>query len=78
MRVLQKKISKNRRKLKKMVLEKKLSRKECDEALQAILAHIKKTNNRSQVTKMVHYYKELWEERDHATTKNIRTKSNRP
>lgn len=78
MRVLQKKISKNRRKLKKMVLEKKLSREECDEALQAILAHIKKTNNRSQVTKMVHYYKELWEERDHATTKNIRTKSNRP
>ena len=75
MRVLQKKMSKNRRKLKKMVLIKKLSREECDETLQAILAHIKKANNRSQIYKMVRYYKELWEERNHVTTKNTRTKS---
>lgn len=72
MRVLPKKISKNRRKLKKMVLVKKLSRKECDETLQAILAHIKKSNNRSQIHKMVTYYKDLWKEREYAKTKNIK------
>lgn len=78
MRVLREKIAKNRRKLKKMILIKKLSKEECDEALKAILAHIKKTNNRSQVTKMIHYYKELWEERNHVKTKNTRRKSSRP
>ena len=75
MKVLPKKMASNRRKLRKMVLIKRLSKEECDKTLEAILAHIKKANNRSQVTKMVNYYKKLWEERENVTTKITRTKS---
>ena len=63
MRVLSDNISKNHKKLKKLVIIKGVNKSECDKVLQAILAHMKKSNNRSQVNKMIKYYKDLWKEK---------------
>ena len=67
MRVLSDNISKNRKKLKKLVIIKGVNKSECDKVLQAILAHMKKSNNRSQVNKMIKYYKDLWKEKNNVT-----------
>ena len=64
MKVLPEKVKKNKRRLRKIILKLRLSREECDNTLMAILAHMKKSNNRSQITKMINYYKSLWEVRD--------------
>lgn len=74
-KVLNKTVSKNRQKLKKMIIIKGVSREECDNILKAILDHMKKSNCRSQVNKMIRYYKDLWRNKEYATRKNIRTKS---
>lgn len=74
-KVLNKTVSKNRQKLKKMIIIKGVSREECDNILKAILAHMKKSNCRSQVNKMIRYHKDLWRNKEYVTRKNIRTKS---
>lgn len=71
MRVLPKNISKNRRKLKKLVIIKGVSRDECDKVLQAILAHVRKSNNRSQINKLVRYYKDLWRNKEMLKEKTL-------
>lgn len=74
-RVLPKKISKNRRKLKKLVIIKSVNRFECGKVLQAILAHVRKSNNRSQVNKLIKYYNDLWKEKNYVKSKIIRRKN---
>lgn len=65
MKVLPEKIKRNKRKLRKLVIQLKLSREEVDKIFQCMLAHMKKSNNRSQVCKMIRYYENLWKERNH-------------
>lgn len=64
MRVLPEKVKRNKRKLRKLVIQLKLSREECDKTFNCILAHMKKSNNRSQVCNMIKYYENLWKERN--------------
>lgn len=64
MRVLKQKFNKNKRKLKTLVLKLGLSREQVNITFTCILAHMKKSNNRSQIMKMIHYYESLWKERN--------------
>ena len=63
MKVLPEKVKRNKRKLRKIVIRLKLSREQCDKTFQCILAHMKKSNNRSQVCNMIRFYENLWKER---------------
>lgn len=78
MKVLPKNISKNRRKLKKMVLVKNVPKVECDNILRCILAHMRKSNNRSQINKMLKYYHKIRKEKEYATKQDLRTACCRP